>query len=72
MITRLCKEAISNHPEEEDVLTIVKKNFENWVEQNINELLSKTKFEVIPIQKLVRVQIGSAFITLKNLSQKKQ
>jgi hypothetical protein len=72
MITRLCIEAISNHPEEEDELTLVKKNFENWVEQKINELLSKTKFEVIPIQKLVRVQVGSAFITLKNLSQKKQ
>ena len=27
------------------------------------------KYEVVPIQKLVRVQIGSAFITLKNLSK---
>jgi hypothetical protein len=72
MITRLCNEAISNYPEKQDELTIVKTKYENWVEQHINEILSKTKFEVIPIQKLVRVQIGSAFITLKNLSQKKQ
>ncbi len=71
MISRLCNEAISNHPENEVELTIVKKNFESWIEQNIKELLSKTKFEVIPIQKLVRIQIGSAFITLENLSLNK-
>ncbi len=29
------------------------------------------KFEVIPIQKLDRVQIGSALITLENLSKKR-
>ena len=70
MITRLCNEAISNHPENEVEITKVKSDFEKWVEQKINELLSSTKFEVVPIQKLVRVQIGSAFITLKNLSKK--
>jgi len=70
MITRLCNEAISNHPEIEVEITKVKSDFEKWVEQKINDLLSGTKFKVIPIQKLVRVQIGSAFITLKNLSKK--
>jgi len=70
MIARLCNEAISNHPENEVDIANIKSDFEKWVEQKINDLLSGTKFKVIPIQKLVRVQIGSAFITLKNLSKK--
>ena len=70
MIARLCEEAISNHPENEVEIANIKSDFEKWVEQKINDLLSGTKFKVIPIQKLVRVQIGSAFITLKNLSKK--
>ena len=37
--------------------------------KKIIELLTGIKYEVIPIQKLVRVQIGSAFITLENLSK---
>jgi len=69
MITRLCDEAISNHPENEVEITKIKCDFEKWVEQKITELLNSVKFEVIPIQKLVRVQIGSAFITLKNLKE---
>lgn len=71
MVTRLCDEALTYHPENKVEITTVKKNYDNWIEQNINELLSSTQFEVIPIQKLVRVQIGSAFITLENLSLKK-
>lgn len=67
MIVRLCEEAISIHPEKEIEITKIKNNLEKWIEQKINELLSGIKFEVIPIQKLVRVQIGSAFITLENL-----
>ena len=70
MIVRLCEEAISYHPENEVEIANIKSDFEKWVEQKINDLLSGTKFKVIPIQKLVRVQIGSAFITLKNLSKK--
>jgi hypothetical protein len=69
MIVRLCEEAISVHPEKEIEITKIKNDLEKWIEQKIKELLSDTKFEVIPIQKLVRVQIGSAFITLKNLSK---
>jgi len=70
MIVRLCEEAISIHPEKEIEITKIKNDLEKWIEQKIKELLSDTKFEVIPIQKLVRVQIGSAFITLENLSKK--
>jgi len=69
MIARLCEEAISNHPENEVEIANIKSDLEQWIEQKINELLSGIKFEVIPIQNLVRVQIGSAFITLKNLSK---
>ena len=69
MVARLCKEAISNHPENAAELTKIKSDLEEWIEQKINELLSGVKYEVIPIQKLVRVQIGSAFITLENLSK---
>ncbi len=72
MITRICDEVLINHPENEVEITIVKKNYDNWIEQKINEILSRTKIEVISIQKLVRVQLGSAFITLKNLSTNKQ
>ena len=70
MIVRLCEEAISIHPEKEIEITKIKNDLEKWIEQKIKELLIDTKFEVIPIQKLVRVQIGSAFITLKNLLKK--
>ena len=70
MIVRLCEEAISIHPEKEIEITQIKNDLEKWIEQKINELLSGIKFEVIPIQKLVRVQIGSALITLENLSKK--
>ena len=70
MIVRLCEEAISIHPEKELEITKIKNDLEIWIEQKIENLLSGTKFEVIPIQKLVRVQIGSAFITLENLAKK--
>ncbi|NVM38641.1 MAG: hypothetical protein HWN81_23845, partial [Candidatus Lokiarchaeota archaeon] len=56
--------------ENEIELANIKNDLEKWIEQKIDELLTGIKYEVIPIQKLVRVQIGSAFITLKNLSKK--
>jgi len=43
---------ISIHPEKESEITKVKNDLEKWIEQKIKELLSGTKFEVIPIQKL--------------------
>lgn len=70
MIARLCKDAILNHPEIEVEIAKIKNDLEQWIEKKINELLSGVKYEVVPIQKLVRVQVGSAFITLKNLSKK--
>ncbi|MHA2288375.1 MAG: M14 family zinc carboxypeptidase [Promethearchaeota archaeon] len=69
MIVRLCNEAISFHPDKEADLKKDKNDLEKWIELKLKELLSNTNFEVIPIQKLVRVQIGSAFITLENLSK---
>ncbi|MHA1669324.1 MAG: hypothetical protein ACTSV5_01970 [Promethearchaeota archaeon] len=71
MITRLCKSAISNHPESEVEIDEIKNDFENWIKQKTYELLSGIEIEVIPIQKLVRVQIGSAFITLANLTKER-
>ncbi|MHA2394146.1 MAG: M14 family zinc carboxypeptidase [Promethearchaeota archaeon] len=69
MLVRLCQEAISNHPEKKLELMKIKSDLEKYIETRINELLQYTKFEVIAIQKLVRVQIGSALITLENLSK---
>jgi len=70
MVARLCKEAILVHPENEVEITKIKVDLEKWIEQKISDLLLNIEFKVIPIQKLVRVQIGSAFITLENLSKK--
>jgi len=69
MISRLCEEAMSNHPENEVELDKIKNGLDQWIEQKINELFRDIKYEIIPIQKLVRIQIGSAFITLRNLSK---
>ena len=71
MLDILCQEAFLNHPEKKPELMKIKTDLEKFLETRINELLQHTKFEVIPINKLVRIQIGSAFITLKNLSTKK-
>lgn len=71
MIPRLCHEAISNYPKNKAEIIKIKNDFERWVETEINELLKDVKFQVIPIQKLVRVQVGSAFLALKNLSIEK-
>jgi hypothetical protein len=68
MLPRLCQEAILNTPENEDEIKKIKIDFEKWVENEIMNLLKNVKFQVIPIQKLVRIQVGSAFITLKNLT----
>lgn len=70
MVVRLCEEAISIHPENKVEIKEIKNDLERWIEQKINDLLFNIKFEVIPIQKLVRVQVGSALITLENLSKK--
>jgi hypothetical protein len=41
----------------------------DWVEQTIQNLLKNTNFEVIPIKKLVQVQVGSAFNAMQHLHQ---
>ncbi len=69
MVARLYEEAKLNHPDNYDEIVELKNNLDNWIEKEVNKLLSGIKYEVIPIQKLVRVQIGSAFITLKNLKE---
>ncbi|MDX1799044.1 MAG: hypothetical protein R3255_10380 [Candidatus Lokiarchaeia archaeon] len=72
MVARLCDEGLTNCPENEAEITLIKKNYDNWIEQEINEPLGRINIEVIPIQKLVRVQVGSVFIALKNLSLNNQ
>lgn len=69
MIARLCKEATTNHPEAKGELTKIKDELDHWVEQTINEILKETNFEVLPIQKLVRTQVGSALIAIQHLSK---
>ena len=71
MIVRLCEDAISFHPKNEGEINEIKNDFQKWAEQKINELLEGIKIEVIPIQKLVRIQIGSFFITLENLAKER-
>ena len=70
MVVRLCEEVISIHPEKKVEIIKIKNDLKRWIEQKISNLISNIKFEVIPIQKLVRVQIGSAFITLENFSKR--
>lgn len=69
MTARLCKEAITKHPEAKTELTNIKVELDQWVEQTINSILKDTHFEVIPIQKLVRVQVGSALIAIQHLAK---
>jgi hypothetical protein len=70
MIARLYQEALERHPENKKEIIKTKIELEKWIEQEINNLLRDVDFKVIAIQKLVRIQIGSAFITLRNLSRK--
>jgi hypothetical protein len=70
MIARLYNNAMLNHPEEKVKFNETKVELEKFIEQKINEVFKNIKYKVIPIQKLVRVQIGSALITLKNLSER--
>ena len=67
MIARLCQEAILIHPENKVEIDEIKNRVEKWITQKINDLLKGIEFIVIPIQRLVRIQIGSIFISLENL-----
>ncbi|MFX1390165.1 MAG: M14 family zinc carboxypeptidase [Promethearchaeota archaeon] len=69
MLARLCEEAANLNPELNKEILDIKSQVDLQVEQIIKEILKKTSFEIIPIQKLVRVQVGSALIAMKNLSK---
>jgi hypothetical protein len=71
MLARLCEEAVNLHPESKKEILNIKSQVDSRVKQIINDVLKKTSFEIIPIQKLVRVQVGSALITMKHLSKRK-
>ena len=68
MVARLCEEAASLHPEVKEKLLKIKSEVDFRVEQIINTILKETNFEIIPIQKLVKVQVGSALIALSHLN----
>ena len=70
MISRLCEEVISSHPDKSEEVSIIKSELDTKVEKIIEDVLSNTDFEVIPIQKLVKVQVGSALIAMKHLKDK--
>lgn len=61
MAARLC----NNNSE----LLQIQSELGDWVEQTIQNLLKNTNFEVIPIKKLVHVQVGSAFIAMQQLNK---
>ncbi len=67
MISRLCEEVINSHPERIKKISIIKSELDSKVEKIIEDVLNSTDFEVIPIQKLVKVQVGSALIAMKHL-----
>ncbi len=67
MLARLYQDTMMRHPELKPQFESTFVELNGWVEQNIRDLLKGTNFEVIPIQKLVRVQVGSALITIQNL-----
>ena len=67
MITRLCDEAITIHPGKEKELTDIKQELDEYIESGVRNTLRSTNFEVIPIRKLVRVQVGSALNCIQYL-----
>jgi hypothetical protein len=60
MTARLCDEAKAIHPAKKKELSEIKIELDEYVESTVKDTLRGTNFEVIPIQKLVRVQVGSA------------
>ncbi|MFX0210357.1 MAG: hypothetical protein ACFFDT_30540, partial [Candidatus Hodarchaeota archaeon] len=69
MIARLCNEAIISHPELKEELKQIKNELDQRVEQTVSDILKETNFEVIPIKKLVKVQVGSTLTAIQYLSQ---
>ena len=71
MLSRLCEEAAMIHYDRRNEILSIKSEIDLQIEQIINDVLKGTSFEIIPIQKLVKVQVGSALITMKHLYKKK-
>ncbi len=67
MTSRLCTEVIKTYPDKSEEVAFIKSELDSKVEKMIEDVLSKTVFEVIPIQKLVKVQVGCALIAMKHL-----
>ncbi len=67
MTARLCELAAGTNPGKAVVLLNVKEKLDGYVEDRVKEVISGTDFEVIPIQKLVKVQVGSALITMQSI-----
>jgi hypothetical protein len=66
MVARLCDEAKAIHPAKKK-LSEIKAELDEYVESTVKDTLRGTNFEVIPIQKLVRVQVGSALNCIEYL-----
>ncbi|MFW9863849.1 MAG: hypothetical protein ACFFET_16285, partial [Candidatus Thorarchaeota archaeon] len=67
MTSRLCDEAMLIHPNQRKMLSEIKNELDEYVESTVKNTLKGTNFEVIPIQKLVRVQVGSALNCMEHL-----
>lgn len=67
MVARLCDEAIAIHPTKEKELSAIKSELDEYVKATVKDTLKGTNFEVIPIQKLVKVQVGSALNCIMHL-----
>jgi hypothetical protein len=67
MTARLCDEAMLIHPNQSKMLSEIKSELNEYVESTVKNTLKGTNFEVIPIQKLVRVQVGSALNCMEHL-----
>jgi len=67
MMARLCKLASETNPSLTGKILNIQEELDGYVEDRVKEIISGTDFEVIPIQKLVKVQVGSALITMQSL-----
>lgn len=67
MAARLCKLAAETSPSKTGKILDIKEELDGYVEDRVKEVISGTDFEVIPIQKLVKVQVGSALITMQSI-----
>jgi len=67
MAARLCKLAAETTPSEAGKILDIKEELNGYVKDRVKDVISDTDFEVIPIQKLVKVQVGSALITMQSL-----